>query len=660
VPFSDARTQTVGFYWAFHPRAWWCRTRPEVSVTIVTIPAAAADGSHFLQLYRTSSSVDQNTDPGDECYLVYEAALSSGGAITSVSITDTTPDGLGGASLYTNPSQETILGGNELPPLAYDLAEFGGSMWYADVTFPARATLNLLGVSGTNGLAVNDTITVNGQVFTAKAAENIASKEFLLSTGLATADLNMRATTDSLIRCINRTSAAGAYAIDISEPAPSGIPGAISIQRTDRTSTLTIAVSRSTAWSPAAGITVVPVRHKNGLVPSKPGQPDAVSTSLALSPMLAGSALESIKRIIPTRNSLWVLKSDGIWRVTGSAGQFDVQPFDPTTAILAPKAAVALDNQAYFLADSGVVRVSESGVEIISRPIEETVRKVSMFWQYANATARETDHKFILWGYYVNATHSDLDYSAGLVFDTLTEAWTTRSDYSVNDALVYSDTNQLVRINSSGQTRRERRQPAYSNSIVYGDESAVFTLVGSPVDNGDGTITVQHTGLPTIPGSIFSNGSMMAQYSAGTTVTATIDSFVDSTHMKLRWATGTFVAGDATYYGAIGHSVTFALKSPTPGVMVEWIEGALLFANREPGLATLTTTGASGSDATISLNETQQNGAGIQIRFWPGRVSSYSPYLKVLYGAGSAFDVEPTALAGLSLTFSPQGDGVSR
>jgi hypothetical protein len=628
-------------------------------IVTVGIPAEIDDGTHFVQVYRTSASADQNTDPGDECYLINEFIQGSGGINTTSTITDSTPDGLGGASLYTNPSQETILSGNERPPLAYDIAMFGGAAWYADVTFPARGVINLLGCSGSAGLHDGDTITINGTVFTAaipaSGGQDVSARKFLLSNTFGP-DKDMRATTTSLVTVVSRNSTlAGVFISDVSEPAPSGVPGHISIQSRDPTANLTVTVSRASAWSPSTGLSVLPIRTPNGLVYSKQGQPDAIATSLALSPILVGSALEPIKRIIPTRNSLWVLKTDGVWRVTGQAGQFDVQPFDPTTSILCPKGAVALDNQAYFLADSGVVRVSETGVEIVSRPEEQTVRKYSRYLQTVNAVARETDHKYILWSSYTNAAYPDTETREGLVFDNLTDTWTSRDDYSPNGAVVNSDTNQLIHIDSDGHTWRERRNPPASSGVVFGDQATAVTISSGQVSIGGGSYTVAVSSLPSVvAGDLLHQVNLPTAYA---TITGTLTS---PNRLVVRALQGSFVAGAATVYASYPLTVTYSVKSSTPGVAAEWQEACLLFGNLAGDTASLTLTGDSGSDPAISIDKTANPGEARQIRVWPGRESSYSGVVRLSYSERVGYELRPTELSGVAWTVSPQGEGVSR
>lgn len=645
---------------------------------VVTLPADVQNATHFVQLYRTGASVDQNTDPGDECYLVYEAALS---AVATVTITDSTPDGLGGASLYTNPSQETILGGNAEPPLAYDLAEFGGSLWYADVTFPARQTIYLLGVSGTNGLALNDTITVNGQVFTAKAAETVASREFLLATA-GTTDENMRATAASLIKCINRTAAANAYAMDLSEPYPAGIPGVISIQRNDRTNNLTLAVSRATAWSGIVA-TTTPIANRNGLVYSKTGQPDQITTALATAPILVGTALEEIQRIIPTRNALWVLKQDGIWRVTGNAGQFEVTPFDPTVKITGKLTAVALNNQVYFLSDQGVVRVSESGVEIISPQVNgffEIPKNSSTNHALSFAAARERRGQYILWKVAGGS-------NKGFVYHLDSEAWTTREEVTASAFVPFAaiEVGPRARLIVSGIGKMVlERDPSLTYYHSSGDGLTPKTLTSpTPTVNADGTVTLSF-------GAPISGVNVNDQIIQNTSNAKGRVRSVASTSITLdenRQTPVAFTTADVVVHSGIQTRVSFFVRSPSPGDSNEWIEADWLFGNSsggadpqttltagtniigtatfatENGSSSVTVDRAPSGVSAISVQQQSQYGAPLicgQVRVTPGRDAAFGAAIVAGYEERAAYGPIPDTITGLVLKFIPGGDGASR
>ncbi len=89
-----------------------------------------------LEVYRTVGSGGVNTPPGTDLFLalthVVTAAEVSNNYITENTIIDDINDDQLGATLYTSTSQGGIANSNELPPLANQLAEWQGCLWYAN------------------------------------------------------------------------------------------------------------------------------------------------------------------------------------------------------------------------------------------------------------------------------------------------------------------------------------------------------------------------------------------------------------------------------------------------------------------------------------------------------------------------------------------------
>lgn len=149
---------------------------------VVTVPAGVTT-SWVLQIYR-SESVNEVSGgvpgtPSDELQLVYEASPTAGEiSAKSMTVTDIVPSSLRGATIYTAASQEGLASQNEQPPLCQDMDVFRGCTFYTNVTSKHRYNLTLIAVGGSSGLAVDDTITIGGVVYTAKATETAASGYF--------------------------------------------------------------------------------------------------------------------------------------------------------------------------------------------------------------------------------------------------------------------------------------------------------------------------------------------------------------------------------------------------------------------------------------------------------------------------------------------------
>lgn len=162
----------------------------------------------------------------------------------------------------------------------------------------------------------------------------------------------------------------------------------------------------------------------NRLYFSKPQQPEAVPGFQYFD---VGSADAPIRRIIALRDSLFVLKDDGIFRVTGEdQASFQVSLYDNTATIMAPESAVAFNNQVYTFSDQGIISVSDNGVAVISRAIESTLLELSSS-QYTNfststfAVGYESARLYML--FTVTET-ADTYATQAFIFNSFTNTWT--------------------------------------------------------------------------------------------------------------------------------------------------------------------------------------------------------------------------------------------
>ncbi len=161
----------------------------------------------------------------------------------------------------------------------------------------------------------------------------------------------------------------------------------------------------------------------NRLYFSKTDLPEAVPL---LNYIDVGTEDEPIERIIALRDNLFVLKTDGIYIVTGSsAPSFGSRLLDSSVSLTAPDSAVVLNNKIYALTDDGVVSITEAGAEVLSRPIENLILDVTNsdvdFRLTSFGVAYESDRAYIL---FVptdsNSTVADQAYR----YNTITGTWT--------------------------------------------------------------------------------------------------------------------------------------------------------------------------------------------------------------------------------------------
>lgn len=163
----------------------------------------------------------------------------------------------------------------------------------------------------------------------------------------------------------------------------------------------------------------------NALYFSKIQQPEAVPIVNKLS---VGARDKQILRIIGLQDSLFILKEEGMFRLTGdNSSNFQVAIFDNSATVEAPDSAVVLNNQIYALSTQGVIAISETGVTIESRPIENILNKLTSpaYTQYTYTTfgvSYEADRAYIL---FVADNPTDTSATRAYRFNTFTRCWTS-------------------------------------------------------------------------------------------------------------------------------------------------------------------------------------------------------------------------------------------
>lgn len=542
----------------------------------ITIPVGVTT-SWFYQVYRAAAvdNTSADTEPNDEMGLVYEANPNNTDLTNGyVQFDDITPDELRGATIYTAASQQGLASGNEQPPLAKDIAVYKNHLFYASTTSKHRFFLTLLAVGGTNGIAVNDTLTVGGIVYTAKSTETISLREFAVVT-TGSASQNIRDTALSLVRVINRATTSTVYAYYLS--GPEDLPGKILLEeRLLGGAAFANISSKSTCWSPSlpsSGTTESSTndRFKNGLSFSKPSEPEAVPLTNFF---FAGSADEEILRIVPLRDSLFILKTDGIYRLSGEdAGSFRVDLFDSTTRLLAPDTAVVLNNQIFCLTDQGVASISESGAQVRSRPIETTITNLqsinySVLRNGSFGIGYETERKYIL---FVPRVPGDTGPTQAFVFNTFTNTW-TRWVLTKNCGLVNpSDDKLYLGDASTNYVNQERKSLTFTDYADYGSAQTISAVAGT-------TLTLSGTDQIAIGDVLYQSSTVYSIVSAVDTAagTATLD------------FTAAFVAGTVDVLKAIPAKIAWVpFTAANPGQLKHYREVTLLFKKNFVGTGTL-------------------------------------------------------------------------
>lgn len=405
-------------------------------VTLTFFIPADITPNYFYQVYRSSGSATVNDEPDDELQLVEENAPTPAQiAAGTITFTDSTPDNLRGVLIYTADSLPNggIAGSNFQPPFAQVVATFKGYAFYGNTRTKHNLSASLIAVGAPDGIQVGDSITftVTGgssfQIF-GSATENAAGGFFKVTTTLTPAE-NIDLTAQSIVNVLNTIAANNVFAAYYAS-GYSDLPGAMRFERLDlNRSSFYINSNRVSAFRPmitASGSTYNNTSRneelQNRVYFSKLQQPEAVPIS---NYMDIGSAEEPVLALVPLRDGVIVLKTDGVFRISGT-GAFSVNLVDSTVRIIAKQSVAILNNKVHFFSTQGIVAASDNSVELVSRPIETQLLELSSAL-YANfndvtfAVGYESDRKYIIW---TQTTSGDTYGTQAFVFNTLTGDWT--------------------------------------------------------------------------------------------------------------------------------------------------------------------------------------------------------------------------------------------
>lgn len=458
---------------------------------------------HFYQIYRTTQSADLTVSASDDGQLVYEANLTAGQVSAGiVTFTDDVDKLFKGADLYTNPNQSGIQASNYEPPLCDDIAFFKSCLFYANIESKHELAVSLASVQAAditagNYIEITSGATTHRYVATASAPAsegglaaatpntstnwdyggvNASGQVYFRLTASTPSSIAsaISATAKSLGKAINRHAAGLVFAYYTS--GPEDIPGALRIVRRSAGSAFTVKAQNATVgdafspnlWNGSAGKTSTNTDLPHAVAYSKPQEAEAVPIPYQL---LVGAKSAPILRIVPLRDSLLVLKADGLWRISGDGpSSFSVTLIDSTIACVAPDSVVALSNQVFFLSTQGVVSATETSAQVLSRPIEAILAPIlgsSVIASQTAAVAYESERLYLLSTIQPTSISADVVYC----YNTVTQAWSTW-DRTFNDALVMSVDDRLYTLDSSSRILKERKS---QNLLDYCDFSQSLT-----------------------------------------------------------------------------------------------------------------------------------------------------------------------------------------
>ena len=441
-------------------------TTVNTSVTF-TIPSTVTT-SYTYRIYRTPQTNSISITPGDTFQLSYQAQPSSTDITNkSITITDTTVDTLLGTILYTSPGQQGEFQTNDPPPLAKDLCQFLGMMFYANCSTIQQFYITLVSVGSPNGIQVNDTISLVGTstyTYTGKASNNFPSQQFKVDTS-GTVSQNIDNTARNIVSAINQdTTNTEFYAYYVS--GFSQLPGQILIKARNLSHAIFYALCSRTGTPgpfspslPTSGTSYASSNNtvQNGIYISKLNQPEAVPS---VNLIFVGSGDQPIYRIYALRDAVIVKSAGGVFRLTGtSPASITITPFDNTVIQYGNDTGQTLNNSVYSFTTQGIISVTESGSQIMSRNVEGDILKLSAPAVYSNflttafGISYESDRKYI---FCTGANATDTTATIQYVYNWVTQTFTTWN-LNITAGIVNPADNLLYVADNLGQVRKERK-----------------------------------------------------------------------------------------------------------------------------------------------------------------------------------------------------------
>jgi hypothetical protein len=300
-----------------------------------------------------------------------------------------------------------------------------------------------------NGYATNPTLTGLAGWTVTNLQEGFgedSAKNYIRLSGLSSPAARIEDTAKSLCSVINRNVNEIVIANYIS--GTSELPGTVFLENklVDNTSFSIIANNPTTGSMFNANLTTEQTASNesfpNRIYYSKFLQPEAVPKFNSVD---VGPKDKRILRILGLRDSLFIFKEDAIYRLTGySPASFQVILTDSSSNLVAPDSASILNNMIYALTAQGVATISESGVGVISRPIENILNKITSpaFVNYKKQCfgfGYEGDRSYIL---FTPFDPEDINATVAYRYNTFTQSWTSW-EKEATCGLVEAGTNKI-------------------------------------------------------------------------------------------------------------------------------------------------------------------------------------------------------------------------
>ena len=446
---------------------------------------------------------------------------------------------------------------------------FAGNTRIVTVDSGTQVTVNSAATVSNNAATIEfgDIITVANVEYYAASATVVSNNEFKITSSGTPAD-NIESTSLELVRVINSSPSNnlvyGYYLSGFSD-----LPGKLNIQERGAGGVTFYATStRGASFNPVmptSGTTVSSDNDakQNRIAISKFQQPEAVPLLNALD---VGSANFPIRRIVALRDSLFVFKQDGVFRVTGDTTEnFSVSLFDATILLKVPESAIAFNNRVYAFTDQGVAAISDSDSAIVSRAIEISLLELSSS-EYPNfvnasfAVGYEAERKYI---FYTVTNTTDTYATQAWVYNTFTNTW-TQWDTARSCGIVNRIDDKLYTASPvTYQVYKERKTFTVND---YADEEYPITIVSYTA-----------TSLTLADATSLAAGMTITQNQSRSIITGVdLETNSITVESNVTWN----VAATATAYAPIDVRLQFTpIDAQNPGILKQFQELTFLFSD---------------------------------------------------------------------------------
>lgn len=189
---------------------------------------------------------------------------------------------------------------------------------------------------------------------------------------------------------------------------------------------------------------------------SKFQQPEAVPI---LNYFEVGAKDKAILRIFPLRDSLFVFKEDGLYRISGESIPFNLALFDTSCILVAPDSISSVDNVIYGWTRQGITSVTESGTRNVSRPLDISLLPLSSvaYTNFPTATwglGYESDKSYTV---FTVKKSSDTYAKQAFKYNTLTNTWTNVDKDYVCGVINFIDDKMYVGAGDTNYIEQERK-----------------------------------------------------------------------------------------------------------------------------------------------------------------------------------------------------------